>query len=561
MKRRMSAIATDFLHSFSCDVTGQELPQRFNNPFSYRPHALCVLAAGEVRSYIGRSEQLKAEVAEGKMFGVLVVRTPQGRVGYLMAFSGLLGGSSMQPGFVPPVFDFLSPNGYFKQEEGRISQLNRRIAALEHESRNSAAALELASLKHEMESELAAMREQMRESKLRRDALRAGGALDSGGEAALVRESQFQKAELKRIAAAWKERIAKCEAAAVPLEKEIAQLKDERKRASAALQEWLFTNFRVLNAEGGEKDLLMIFKEFRGVLPPAGAGECAAPKLLQYAYTNGYKPLCMAEFWMGASPAGEVRRDGCFYGSCKSKCEPILDFMLRGIDVEPMNILQHPGGREIKVIYEDEYIIAVDKPWGMLSAPGIVGGESVQEYLCRIRGNNDIVAVHRLDMATSGVLVAAKGSEALKRMQQLFAGRKVGKEYIALLDGVPREQCGEIALPLSADYTNRPLQIVDCANGKEAVTRFRVIETVASAGRERSLVSFVPVTGRTHQLRVHAASSMGLDTPIVGDELYGTAAERLMLHALKVEFEHPFTHCRINIHAALPEEFRGQCKT
>lgn len=551
----MSITATDFLHSFNCDVTAQELSQRFNNPFSYRPHRLCVLAANEVRSYIGRSGLLKAEAAGGKMFGVLVVRTPQGKTGYLMAFSGLLGGSSMQPGFVPPVFDFLAPNGYFKQEEERISQLNRRIAALEYESRNSVCALELASLKREMESELAAMRERMQASKRRRDALRAGGTLDSSGEAALVRESQFQKAELKRLTAAWKERIAGCEAAAVPLAKEIAQLKEERKRGSAALQEWLFTNFRVLNAQGGEKDLFSIFKEFSAVLPPAGAGECAAPKLLQYAYRNGYEPLCMAEFWMGASPAGEVRRDGCFYGSCKSKCEPILDFMLRGIDVEPMKILQHSCGSEIKVIYEDEHIIAVDKPWGMLSAPGLVGGESVQERLCRIKGNCDIVVAHRLDMATSGVLVAAKSSEALRSMQLLFSGRKVEKEYIALLDGVPKDMCGEIALPLSADYANRPLQMVDYANGKETVTRYRVIATVASAGRERSLVSLAPVTGRTHQLRVHAASRDGLDAPIVGDELYGTAGERLMLHALKVEFEHPFTHCRICIQADAPEEF------
>lgn len=542
------------LHRFRNDISGIEQPRLFNNPFYYSPHRLCVVAADEVRVSLLTDEAVAADAAKGKMLGVLVVRDAAGGLGYLAAFSGLLAGRSSVPGFVPPVFDFLSPGGYFKNEEAEISLLNARITELE-QGEYHAAATAAASLKAAMEQELAAMRGVMRESKRKRDEMRACATFTVNKEAALVRESQFQKAELKRLSARWQQRVAECEQRTAPLYATLIEMKRERKRRSAALQEWLFTNFKVLNARGEAKDLLSIFKEYRGVLPPAGSGECAAPKLLQYAYIHGCTPIAMAEFWVGASPQGEVRRDGCFYGSCKSKCEPILSFMMQGLEVEE-NALERGGDiASLKVLYEDEYIIAVDKPAGVLSVPGIVGGTSVQQWLRDTMRSNDIYVVHRLDMATSGVLVAAKSIEVYKTMQAMFAAREVKKEYIALLDGVPAVQCGTIDIPLIPDYDNRPRQKVDYLAGKAAVTRFSIIKTLLYNGKKCALVRFEPLTGRTHQLRVHAACKQGLDCPIVGDALYGNAGDRLMLHAASLAFRHPVSGEEVFFEAIQCHEF------
>ena len=528
------------LHRFKKDISVVEAPGRFNNPFYYSPHALCVMAAGEVRDMLTLDSAVAADAARGKMFGVLVVRDGDGRLGFLAAFSGLLAGSNNVPGFVPPVFDMQSPSGYFKKEEGEISALNRRIKETECCDEYVTAIAALADTKHTMEQQLAAMREDMRQSKLRRKELRAAGALTPSDKAALVRESQFQKAELKRATARWQQKIAECEAVVAPFKASVAAMKEERKRRSAALQRWLFEQFKVLNAHGCEKSLLDIFAQHSGIIPPGGAGECAAPKLLQYAYLNSLVPIAVAEFWVGASPQGEVRRDGCFYGACKSKCEPILGFMLQGLDVEE-NALEKGGDiSNINIVYEDDHIVVVDKPSGVLSVPGIMGGTSVQQWLRdEYLHSNELFVVHRLDMATSGLLVAAKSMEVYKELQRQFAGREVKMEYTAILDGMPITREGIIELPLAADYENRPRQKVDYAAGKPAVTRYKVIGTVERGGRQCAVVCFEPITGRTHQLRVHAAHKDGLDCPIVGDALYGAAAERLMLHASRITFVHP----------------------
>ena len=528
------------LHHFKSDISVVVTPGRFNNPFYYSPHALCVMAAGEVRAMLSRDEALLADALRGKMFGVLVVRTPDGGIAYLAAFSGLLAGSNNVDGFVPPVFDFLSPTGYFKQEEGRISLLNARIKEMERDGECPVVLAEQDTLKRDMEQELSAMREAMAMSKQRRNELRATCALTADEEASLIRESQFQKAELKRATARWQQRIAKCGERIAPLMAQIAAMKDERKRRSAALQQWLFEQFVMLNARGEGRTLLDIFKEQRGCIPPAGAGECAAPKLMQYAYANSLQPLALAEFWVGESPAGEVRHDGCFYGACKSKCEPILSHMLKGLDVEE-NALEQGGDIEaLEIVYEDEWIVAVNKPHGVLSVPGIVGGTSVQQWLREeYLHTNELFVVHRLDMSTSGLLVAAKSMEVYKALQASFASRNVKKEYIALLDGVPAVASGTINLPLAADYEDRPRQKVDFAGGKEAVTHYSVLRVVEYDGRQCALVCFEPVTGRTHQLRVHAAYKEGLNLPIVGDTLYGRWASRLMLHAATLHFVHP----------------------
>ena len=528
------------LHRFKSDISVVEAPQRFNNPFYYSPHPLCVMAAGEVRDMLSLDSALAADAARGKMFGVLVVRDASGSLGYLAAFSGLLAGSNNVAGFVPPVFDLQSPGGYFKQEESGITALNKRIKDTECSEGYIAAVAAVADVKRAMEQQLAAMREDMRLDKHRRSKLRADGNLSAADEAALVRESQYQKAELKRTTARWQQQLAGCEAAVAPFKASIAAMKEERKHRSAALQRWLFEQFKVLNGSGSEKSLLDIFAQHSGIIPPGGAGECAAPKLLQYAYLNSLTPIAVAEFWIGASPAGEVRRDGCYYGACKSKCEPILGFMLQGLDVEE-NALEKGGDiSSINIIFEDEHIVVVDKPSGVLSVPGIMGGMSVQQWLrdCYLHSNELFVA-HRLDMATSGLLVAAKSMEVYKELQRSFAGREVKKQYTAILDGVPVKSEGTIELPLAPDYDNRPRQKVDTVNGKPAVTRYKVIGTVERNGRQCAVVHFEPVTGRTHQLRVHAAHKDGLDCPILGDSLYGTAGERLMLHASRISFVHP----------------------
>lgn len=528
------------IHHFDVDTAGIELPVRFNNPFYYKPHRLCCMAADEVKKYIAGNKEWSLEVANGKMMGVLVVREKSGSIGYLMAFSGLLCGSNRQPGFVPAIFDFQSSDGYFKCEEAYISQLNRKIADIERSDGYSDALLRLNETTSMMESELALMRMKMRKSKKERDVLRSRGTLSADDDALLVRESQFQKAEFKRLSLFWQQKVTICKEALLRYDERITLLKQERKVRSAALQEWLFGNFILCNGIGDKKSVLDIFAEQRGTLPPAGTGECAAPKLLQYAYMNKLQPLCMAEFWMGASPIGEVRRDGCFYGSCKGKCEPLLSYMLQGIDVDaPAH--DNDKSYDVAIVYEDDWLIVTDKPEGMLSVPGKTGDVSLQEWLACHFGRDDIYVAHRLDMSTSGLIVAAKGIDAYKALQKLFVSRKVKKKYMALLDGVPISSKGEISLPLMPDYHNRPAQKVDYHEGKEALTKYKIVDIVDYSAHKCAIVELYPHTGRTHQLRVHCAHNKGLDTPIVGDALYGKIDRRLMLHAASLEFVHPFT--------------------
>ena len=532
----------NIFHKFGNDIGGVEIPRRFNNPFYYSPHPLCLQAANEVRSLLASDEALLAEARKGKMFGVLVVQSPVGEIGFLTAFSGLLFGKNRYEGFVPPVYDMQSPDGYFKQEEARISAINVAIKDLEN-SNEYLAAVEALMLKRESaDKALAEMSALFKANKEERRRRRDAGVLSAEEEALLIRQSQFEKAELKRVRRQWDVVIAEKEAIVSSFKDRLKEMAAERRSRSIALQRWLFEQFQVLDANGSRKSLLSIFDEKLSALPPAGAGECAGPKLLHYAYENSYKPLAMAEFWVGESPVGEVRRDGCFYGACKSKCEPILGHMLQGLDVEESALEKGGDISGIEVIYEDDYIVVVNKPSGVLSVPGIVGGMSVQQWLRdEYLHSNNLFVAHRLDMATSGILVAAKSMDVYKALQQQFAERGVKKCYTALLEGVPSKSEGVIELPLAADYINRPRQKVDYENGKPAVTHYKVLRTGQYKGKECTLVSFVPVTGRTHQLRVHAASNSGLGCPIVGDALYGALDDRLMLHAALLEFVHPLS--------------------
>ena len=529
-------------HKFKNNIDGVEIPRRFNNPFYYSPHPLCLVAADEVREAIAGDEALFAEASKGKMFGVLVVQNVLGEVGYLMAFSGLLFGKNMYKGFVPPVYDMQSPCGYFKQEEARISAINTAVKDIENCEEYISAVGALKAEKEKAEHFLAEISLLFKANKEERRKKREFGFLSAEEEDLLIKQSQFEKAELKRVRRACEAKIAEKEAVVASFRERMAVLGRERRNRSIALQKWLFEQFRVLDANGVSKSLLDIFDEKLSTLPPAGAGECAAPKLLQYAYENSLKPLALAEFWVGQSPVGEVRRDGCFYGACKSKCEPILGHMLQGIDVEESALEKGGEISSLEIIYEDEYLVVVNKPSGVLSVPGIVGGMSVQQWLREeYLHSNDLFVVHRLDMATSGLLVAAKSVEVYKLMQKQFAERLVKKHYTALLDGVPLCGKGRIELPLASDYMNRPRQKVDYENGKCAVTDYSVLDVVKYNNKECALLRFEPVTGRTHQLRVHSASKEGLDCPIVGDLLYGKVDKRLMLHAEFLKFRHPLS--------------------
>lgn len=525
---------------FKSDISGIELPLRFNNPFYYSPHPLCLLAADEARAVLDADEALSKEAGKGKMFGVLVVRDASGVVGYLKAFSGLLFGRNVYEGFVPPVFDMQEPQGYFKREEASISAINKAITDIEHSDAFLLAVEAVEAEKRDAEkriSEKSALFQANRQERRRKRNL---GSLTHEEENSLIKESQFEKAELKRLRRSCEMKIAEKEKVVTSFKERVFELKTERRNRSVALQQWLFEQFVMLDANGVGKNLIDIFAERLSAMPPAGAGECAAPKLLQYAYMNSLEPLALAEFWVGISPAGEVRRDGCFYGACKSKCEPILGHMLQGLDVEESALEKGGDIDAMDIVYEDEYLVVVNKPPGVLSVPGIIGGMSVQQWLRDVYlHSNELFVAHRLDMATSGLLVAAKSIEVYKALQRQFAEQQVKKRYLALVDGVPKMNKGVISLPLSSDYLNRPRQKVDYINGKEAVTNYEVIGARMYNGKKCSLVCFAPVTGRTHQLRVHAASREGLDSPIVGDALYGAMNKRLMLHAASLCFYHP----------------------
>ncbi len=520
-------------HKIIGDISGISVPEMFTFPFCYTPHPLVEMAAGCLRSYLDKRTDLADELLSGKMMGVLVVENPVGEVGYLAAFSGNLSHSNAHDFFVPAVYDILRPDGEFKRREAEITEINRRVDQAERCEAMAEARSAVDEVRMRGEKAVADYRAYMAQCKAERQRLRANG----GDTAALVAESQYQKAELKRLRRRVDGEVRLAGSRLSALEAEVATLKEERRRLSESLQRWIFDRFVMLDAKGDRRTLTQIFADARGELPPAGAGECAAPKLLQYAYVNGYRPLAMGEFWVGKSPVGELRRDGCFYGACKGKCEPILNYMLQGLRVEP-NPLESAHKEELRTVYEDGSLWVVDKPSGMLSAPGKVGGVSVAEIARqRFPEASGLMVVHRLDMHTSGLLVVAKTLGAFVALRRQFEAKEVKKTYTALLDGNVASDEGCISLPLSADWHNRPRQKVDYADGKEAVTLYRVL----GRGGGMTRVEFNPVTGRTHQLRVHAASTDGLNAPIHGDALYGTPDARLCLHASCITFRHPDT--------------------
>lgn len=539
------------MHCFKSNTENIPHPEQFTFPFYYSPHPLCTLAAQEVQDYLQSRTDWHDELQKGKMFGVLIVRNPKNEIGYLAAFSGNLAGSNHHPFFVPPVYDLLNPDGYFKEEEERISQINRKLKDIETDSFSTKEfPIRLKELKEKAERAIYEYKAFMKQSQQERNGLRQQNNLSDSGLKELIKQSQFEKAELKRLKDHWKAKIEAMENEAKPWQELIASLQDERKTRSAALQQWIFQQFRMHNARGEVKDLCDIFASTPQGIPPAGSGECAAPKLLQYAYLQGLHPVAMAEFWWGDSPKGEIRKHGYFYPSCKHKCEPILNFMMQGLDVEPNPLLtSRIETDQLETVYEDEYLLVVNKPSGMLSVPGKTDQTSVASIIAeKYPSATGPLIVHRLDMDTSGLLLVAKNKEVHAELQKQIENHQVKKRYIALLSGKPEvPPTGFIRLPLLPDFDNRPLQTVNHEYGKPAVTRYEMLECAAI-----TRIAFYPQTGRTHQLRVHAAHPDGLNTPILGDPLYGQAANRLHLHAERLEFRHPITNKILRITADCP---------
>lgn len=533
--------------------TAIELPKRLNNPFGYRPHPLAMSAMNEVQDYLNDMILWKDELKKGKMFGVLVVETPEGMLGYLAAFSGQLSGKSQWDGFVPAVFDYLQPDGYFKKNEELISQYNTKIDALENDAVYLNARIEFSSLQQQFKKQLAEAAVWLKEEKSRRAKLRAERLLSSAEEDSLIGESQFQKAEYRRL----KHRLeAELEEKRIDLsehEQTLTQWKETRRQLSDQLQNWLFEQFNMLNARGEHRNLLDIFAQTPQRVPPAGAGECCAPKLFQHAFLHGLKPIAIAEFWYGDSPRTTIRHHGRCYPACRGKCLPILGFMLQGLDVEKE--YHEPAELLIpSIVYEDNYLMVVDKPAGLLSVPGRSERPSVYSILSNSMDEDSALwMVHRLDMGTSGLLILAKNVQVYHHLQVQFRERLVKKRYVAIVEGEVKPSEGVIELLLRPDPLDRPRQVVDMVNGKKAVTLYRVLSTKDG----KTLLSLEPKTGRTHQLRMHCAHPDGLHAPIVGDELYGHPAERLFLHAASITFVHPVTGEELSFTALLPEAFKA----
>lgn len=561
--------------------TGIDIPERMNNPLDYEPHPLCIAACKELQAYLAERKDWREEIDKGKMFGVLIVEKNDKEIGYLAAYSGQIGGRSDWKGFVPAVFDYLQPDGYFKTHEAKITELNQRIAHLINNPEIKETERILNKLHKVQEHKLNLHKMQITEAKAKRDARRQEASLhpDTKGltseeEQAMIKESQFLKAELRR----FKKLISQ----KTPLEemydnyqKGLQEIKQLRKSDSDELQKWLFSQFKMLNDKGESKDLLEIFKEFNQMVPPAGSGECCEPKLLQYAFEHGLKPIQMAMFWWGESPKEEIRHHLHFYPACNGKCKPILHWML------PADVFEQASAdayiyNKVEILYEDQELAVIHKPEGMLSVPGKDAQQpSIYSWARKqFPEATGPLIVHRLDMATSGLMVIAKTEFAYHRLQEQFTSHQVQKRYVAIVCCKDKDMAQRIkdatkmiSLPLMPDYLDRPRQIVNHEQGKEAITEYEVLESeerrvkneefnsaanheVQSSNLKVQCIrlALYPKTGRTHQLRVHCAHREGLDAPILGDPLYGNVkADRLYLHAEAITFKHPLTGKEIHI--------------
>jgi len=557
---------------FNADTSAIVLPEQFTFPFCYQSSVISELAAAELQHHLSHQrtwshnfgeQELDTEnnTAIGKMFGVLVVKNSQDQLGYLSAFSGKVADRNLIAGFVPPVFDMLTQDSFFLTEQANIIDINHQIEQLVNNPHIEEYRAVLVDSQQRAEQLIEQQRETVILGRKRRKQLRSQGQANLSEQefatlqAELSKESVFEKNELLALKQQCEQQVSLAQSQLDVLVDEIDLLKAERKSRSTALQQKLFMQYQFLNAKAELKNLEQLFHDMPHP-PPAGSGECAAPKLLHYAYKNQLTPISMAEFWWGKAPKSEIRQHKNYYPACQGKCQPILSHMLEGLNVEENPLLNNPAqGKHLPIIYQDDDIVIVNKPAEFLSVPGKTIEDSVY-YRMKLQfpkatGN---LIVHRLDMSTSGLMVIALSKRAHKSLQKQFIARSVNKRYVALVNGKIEQKTGTITLPLAGDYYDRPRQMVCFDEGKPAETTWQVLEYINTSHANHSSgiqtkVMLFPKTGRTHQLRVHCAHQQGLGMPIIGDDLYGVKANRLHLHAQRLELDHPITKERISFEA------------
>ena len=546
---------------FKRKIKSIEKPLKFTYPFYYEPNELGKIASLELQEHLSENHNWThnfgltkdEENPTGKMFGVLVVENESNEIGYLAAFSGKIAGVNLLDNFVPPVYDMLNNEGFFMKGQEEITKINKRVRELELDPKIKAIEKELKIKETQFENEIKIQKDQNVELKKRRKNKRDKAAVDLSTQdytkvnETLSKESILQKNRLRDLRINWKNKIEKITAKQNELTQELRLLRENRKTLSAGLQNRLFDEYNFINTEGTKRSLRSIFKETPQGIPPSAAGECAAPKLLQYAFLNKLKPITMAEFWWGAEPKSAIRKHKHFYPSCQSKCFPILNHMLTGLAVDENPLLKNLAkDKEIEIVYEDDVLVVLNKPSDLLSVPGKNIKDCVlNRMISRYPNASGPLIVHRLDMATSGIMLIAKTKEAHDHLQQQFIKRTITKRYTAILDGVIDKSSGIIDLPLRVDLDDRPRQLVCYKYGKSSRTRFEVV----GIENEKTRIHFYPITGRTHQLRVHASHFKGLNTPIIGDDLYGTKETRLKLHAAYIAFKHPKTNKQVRYNA------------
>ncbi len=547
------ASAQEDLYFMPLESEASVLPTKLDYPFCYEPKDIALKAASLLQVTIQNDlEQhhvfgMNDTSGIGKMFGVLVVKNQQNELGYLAAFSGKLGESNFYPGFVPPVFDTLNPNGFYKTGEQEVNIINKEIEVLQQNRERLQSLEKLDQTQKQAVADIISLKEEIKAQKaIRKLARQEAEATYSGKQLEeifnrLNIESIKWHYSLKERQQYWKEAIAQKQRDADIFEVAIDTLKLKRRQHSAYLQQKLFESYTFLNQYGQYKDLIAIFNISDDLTPPSGAGECAAPKLFQHAFKQGYQPIAIAEFWWGKSPASEIRKHKHFYPACTGKCKPILAHMLEGIPIDDNPMLVNPAfGKSLSIVYEDDDLLVVNKPEEFLSVPGKNITDSVYTRIRNmyLHATGPLI-VHRLDMSTSGLLLIAKNKEIHQHLQRQFIRRYVKKRYVAILKGdhTFTEKSGHIDLPLRVDLDDRPRQLVCDEYGKPAQTYW---EWISSDGDEHR-VHLYPLTGRTHQLRVHVSHPLGLNLPIKGDDLYGIRQDRLYLHAEMLEFKHPVT--------------------
>jgi len=552
----------NYFQNFKTDISEIELPKKFTFPFYYQPHILAEIASKELQNYLENQNDfshnfglLKKEEksAIGKMFGVLIVKNQQNKIGYLAAFSGKLSDNSLPKKFVPPVFNMRKNGSFYLEGENELNQVNKQLFSLKNNSQYLALKTSFLQISKEIETDLALERKKLKLKKADRKKRKKVGLSTLQEDdfntlnKKLVQESFNDQFFYKELVEYYQDKLSKKKTELDFFETKITSLEKQRKDKSNYLQETLFKNYAFLNHQKESKNLLDIFNN-PAIKPPAGAGECAAPKLLQYAFKNDLTPICMAEFWWGVSPNSAIRKHKNFYPACQSRCKPILGHMLEGIKMDDNLLLENLAEtQDLEIIYEDDVLIAVNKPAEFLSVPGKDITDSVFSRIKEKYPNaTGPLIVHRLDMSTSGILLLTKTKEANKVLQSQFINRTIKKRYVALLDGIFSKNSGKIKLPLRVDLDDRPKQLVDFVYGKNAETDWEIIKQEENKTR----VYFYPITGRTHQLRVHAAHKDGLNTPIIGDDLYGTKTNRLHLHAEFIEFLHPTTQKKMSFTVA-----------